>query len=1087
MKKTILCIFLEIILLFAIYGLSYADAPSLESINAEIEDEFGLKDYFIETMPGAGDFNHAILEEYRVPVYGTPHGGTKEVSGKLEPRFLGYNEFGESVPNPEYPFDSSTGKPFSKMNWYEKPWHETEVKALERFNNIEQTYFDDDAIRKEFKEHFLTTMQDRYGGTNRFDLNRDKDFPWEDYFHVVLPPTTNTRGVAILFHRDKQGVWYLEVPLAATSDITNFGQVMYDQLIIQHRTLEGAVIGQDEVRTIKNDLTLTAPLFKDAYYRGYGYSVGQPNPALSTADETLTIHYQLNGQPQRHYVTFYYEASPFEVDEDIEADIIISHPIFDVTRAIPTGEKVTIEATVSAPVLFDYRTALITGTETYTVEITQPYSYYWTGVAKTTYCHSPCTDSDGDGVLDTCPGHKGQPAEHTEEAESVTRYQVRRDYSYYRVDALYHYQLEHVAVSNKKLQPLDDVILTLDDSDFIAPILLFKQHDQHLLAPTVEGAIYDEASKTFKLTLPHETYHKSEIPSFDFSAKAEDVVSDIKVRSDYVQLGDQVLLDGNWVDRIARAPQTAPDFDDVTLKKEKFLLQHSLTNGKGETTGQLKYALVESLNLANSLATDPLEGNPVSIHTPVVNTSRLEERPDFDQRVDTAEKPQALPIDLVVPFHIGTAGQHISAPGYGKRDYRQYARFKRMAFAFDVYFTFDAATLNDASRNGWRYLPAGQWQVVPFEEDTVYVRVPHWVDSGIYTVYSQVVALNHQKPLSLEERANLSPENDTAVYRKKVEITERLFDFMITSINDRRWQPYFETYPDAFFTGGSNNKNGVPNLRSKDYGGQWPYQLPIVPGKQTLRGYQDAAIKLGYTFNFTVKTMGSAYQKDDFVRLDFDFYHIDEVGRRSPIDLYYLNDAGDYVQVGSRQDKKVYWAIAAEQPCYWRRAMTLTEIALQTLGDVWYGGESATYLSKVHSKRRIGKAYAVVLDEAFRVYTGKHKKLPAGVDVDRATAGTQMWYGSYTLPSSVIAIRRGENLAAAYREARDVIIKSGYIVVNAKIGRYSADIDPKKPIYSYVTDHSNQWQIEGLDSSYVAGDLAYFHIDQRATDDLRLK
>ncbi len=90
--------------------VSLADAPSLESINAEIEKKFGPANYFVETMPGVGDFNYTILEKYRVPVYGGPHGGEKEVdskTGRTEPRFLGYNEFGESVPNPEYPFDSS--------------------------------------------------------------------------------------------------------------------------------------------------------------------------------------------------------------------------------------------------------------------------------------------------------------------------------------------------------------------------------------------------------------------------------------------------------------------------------------------------------------------------------------------------------------------------------------------------------------------------------------------------------------------------------------------------------------------------------------------------------------------------------------------------------------------------------------------------------------------------------------------------------------------------------------------------------------------------------------------------------------------
>ncbi len=116
MKKTTLGVLLVIILLFALLGLSYADAPNLQTINEEIEKKYGVKNYFVKTMPDVGDFNDTILEKYRVPVYGGPHGGEKVVdskTGRTEPRFLGYNEFGESVPNPEYPFDSSSGKAFS--------------------------------------------------------------------------------------------------------------------------------------------------------------------------------------------------------------------------------------------------------------------------------------------------------------------------------------------------------------------------------------------------------------------------------------------------------------------------------------------------------------------------------------------------------------------------------------------------------------------------------------------------------------------------------------------------------------------------------------------------------------------------------------------------------------------------------------------------------------------------------------------------------------------------------------------------------------------------------------------------------------
>ncbi len=90
-----------------VHSESLADTSTLKSINAEIEEKFGYPNYFKPSISGIGDFNYDVLSHYRVPVYGEPHGGQKDVAGKMEPRFLGYNEFGESVPNPEYPFDSS--------------------------------------------------------------------------------------------------------------------------------------------------------------------------------------------------------------------------------------------------------------------------------------------------------------------------------------------------------------------------------------------------------------------------------------------------------------------------------------------------------------------------------------------------------------------------------------------------------------------------------------------------------------------------------------------------------------------------------------------------------------------------------------------------------------------------------------------------------------------------------------------------------------------------------------------------------------------------------------------------------------------
>ncbi len=1088
MKKTTLLILTSLFVLFIVYSLNYADAPSVQSINAEIEKKYGYPDYFRDAIPDVGDFNYAILEDYQVPVYGAPHGDTKDNKGKIEPRFLGYNRNGESVPNPHFPHDSITEKPFVEMNWFEKPWNKAEVKSLERFKHIKMTHFDKEKFRTAFKQDFLKSMQKRYGKTDKFNLQRDQDFPWENYYHIVLPPTTKTYGVAVLFHRDNVAVWYLEMPLLPTETEIEIGS----QLIIKHRLTDGTVIGEDQTENLKETLTLTAPEFADTTYRGYGYSKTSADPVLSSTQDSLSIVYQKE-QSEIHYVTFYYEKTAedtFEAIDNsvIDGDIVIDSPIFDVTRAIPTGETVDITATVSHPVLFDYQTTPVSGTETYTVEISQPYSYYWTTGGRVQHNYN-CTDVDGDGIKDACPGHSMPKKTHSKDDVSVTRYQISRSYRYFTVEKLYHYVLSQLKVYNKQLRVIDPVSLTLEDSEFTAPELSFQKYDVHLKAPTLAGGSYDQEAKTYHLSLAKQRYHKDSIPDFDFSELAEQALSDISVRSDKVILGESVLLDGEWQKKQAPLPKEAPSFSEIRLKKVDYLLSHSAKNGVGETKGKINYLLKASFNYSDTLEDKAITGNSVFIHTPVVNASKLEEKTAFDQRVDTKDKPQAVPIDVVVPLHFSTVGTHIDAPGYGKRDYQQYAKSKRIGFPFDVYYSFDEAVLNDYSKKGWRYIKANQWEEVPFDKETIYIRVPHWVKTGQYNIYSQVIALNHSTPLAKEVSANLLAEHDTAVYKKPIEVTERLFDFLITGVNDPRWQPFFqrESGEAVYFAGGSNNKNGLINVRSKNRGGKWPYQLPIVPGKQTLRGYQDAALKLGYQFNFLVKTMGSAYHKNDFIKIDFDFYHIDQNGNRSPVDLYYQAEGGEYIKIGSQADQKVHWAIAAEQPYYNRQAMMRTENALQTLGEDWYGGSIGEYYYLVHGKRKLATYYTCVLDEGFRVFRGSLKKLPEGVDVNQAAAGMQLWYGSYRLPSSTIAIKRGEDLAAAYQYGRDVTLKSGFIAVNAKIGRYNLAVSKEEPLYSYQTDHSNQWQVGGFDNHYVAGDIVYYHIDQRASDDLRLR
>ncbi|TEB04709.1 hypothetical protein Psch_03471 [Pelotomaculum schinkii] len=187
-------------------------------------------DFFIDTndkgdslrygdllLPHEGTVNYLAWGPWHSDPNWDGEGATKKDRNNIErARYIGYGYYGEQVSNVFFPPDRfGDWKPFNSNGIVEKPW-------------------DDSAVRQAFPQFF--------GPSHRFDGKTDPDLikamqigldycAWGNEFtppdpssdlyqnpqkfvHIFLPPSEQTFGMGVMFHRDTDGsLWYRSVPL----------------------------------------------------------------------------------------------------------------------------------------------------------------------------------------------------------------------------------------------------------------------------------------------------------------------------------------------------------------------------------------------------------------------------------------------------------------------------------------------------------------------------------------------------------------------------------------------------------------------------------------------------------------------------------------------------------------------------------------------------------------------------------------------------------------------------------------------------------------------------------------------------------
>jgi hypothetical protein len=446
---------------------------------------------------------------------------------------------------------------------------------------------------------------------------------------------------------------------------------------------------------------------------------------------------------------------------------------------------------------------------------------------------------------------------------------------------------------------------------------------------------------------------------------------------------------------------------------------------------------------------------------------------------------------------ISTAGPHLDIPGYGDREYAKYVRTKQVRFPFDVY-----------DKGKTHFYPRGTWIDIPVLQLNTDFYLPVWVDEGNYTDEFRTIAENEPDGFTEQRHANTDIAHHVANDVVNIEVIGRMYDFHITDIADYHWERVFRQRKGSPTHSGLSYWTGLGNIDGLPRGNQEPFTLPIRPGSHPHEGYANVSVKTGYHFKFDLKTKGNMFSAKDGIRITPSFYWVSKDGRqRGEVDLYTHSGNRKFIRLGSAEDREKRYVILNER----LRNVPMEEMqdtaAYQYKHELSEAQQSQSTLERyvslyahriARSKTWIGRYDWLVLPAAVRTLMGPKTDLPDGVNVDRANASIQRWYGEYSLPADVYAVTKGTDLREVSRrqelnEHTDIFKKTGFIVVRFNLESLRQG-DTEHPHLQYINGPLlNQWQLEGyrreIKDPYghtfhlQDGDVVFYHADQSSRDD----
>lgn len=761
---------------------------------------------------------------------------------------------------------------------------------------------------------------------------------------------------------------------------------------------------------------------------------------------------------------------------------------FNVLKGIPTSESLYTNA-FADNYLFKQAWAKMSGKVTYNCNVTISYEREWTVPGP--------EECDDDGCT------PGPPVPANDTVPKPYNFQITRDYSYWKINNLEVYKIAKATMSNYAL-PGETV--TMNPTGYTPPTLESKNDE------SVESHVRPGQTTSISYTPTKLTGGLNQPPSVPddtsrLKGMAESNTPQSKVNNDQVKFNNTTIMNDVEATKDGPTPSNIPNPTMIgrdVLYKPGNMISNSLLNKANTTSsGEIYYDLLPGNVNGGANKILPINGiNTVTVHTPVVNYAWVSDDQPHNQK--TVPDPTSAALILERPFivRIPTSGQHLDAasyPGYGNRDYAKYFRIKQVQFPFDVY---------NADRS--QFIPAKTWVDIPINQLDTTFYLPVWVDEGKYHIAFRNIAENAPANFTEQQDANTNLAYHVAADTVPVDVIGRLYDFHVTDISDYNWESVFRKRLGSPEPTGYSYWTGMNSIDGDPRGNLAPFVLPIRPGSHPVQGFANATVKTGYHFKFDLKTKGNMFGKQDGIRITPTFAFVSKDGSsRQEVDLYYHRGQERLIRIGSVQDLEKRFVVLNSR----LRNVPGTELGDTARYQYTYELSAeernqrtlAEYMVRLvdqisHQKTWVGRYDWMILSAPIRTLIGPKTDIPSGVNVDRANASIQRWYGEYSLPADVYAVPKGTDLEPLARqnqldEKSNVFLKNGYIVVNFSMESLRNG-NTEAPHLQYI--HApliNQWQMEGFNKKPTDsqgrtwplkdGDIVFYHADQSSRNDFQ--
>jgi hypothetical protein len=671
---------------------------------------------------------------------------------------------------------------------------------------------------------------------------------------------------------------------------------------------------------------------------------------------------------------------------------------------------------------------------------------------------------------------------------NITRnydYQIEREYSYWMIQSLGVYAIDKAIVNNEAF-PGGSVTLT--PSGYNSPSVSYSHSDQeedHLIEPI-------ERNQIFVISHSPIAVSGNTIPNNTFKDDAEAAVEQIKCKNDSLVFNGDTIMSPLVKEKKADSPKDIPsgllEVGENVLYRSNILIPGTMANGEYESTGTIYYRSVAEINA--SPVNEEMEINDINqiiVHTPTVCDAMIQNNYQDNQMLSPDVSRASLVIDRSFYVTLPTTGYHRNIIGYGYTDYGRYISSREVSFPFDVY---------KGSSTSGTFIPRNTWTSVA--ENTQFY-MPTWVTEGKYTIQYRSTAINaaaNNGYSKTEDMANTDLQNYVATDTTDVEVSGRIYGLNIYDVTDYPiWEKVFRLSNSLKMTGfkytvGTKDQNGNSN------GQDAKYTLTMVNGSHP--EYKNQGIlKTGYMTRFSLTTVGSMAEKDDYVRIRPKFYYVDKKGNnRQEVDIYYSETFGGkqnvMVKMGGNIDLENDKSIKTGDPY-----LGIPESELEK--TAFFEGVTLQKIKSQHKK--VYNFMNIMLPSSLRMYIGTITQIPSGVTAKQVATSVQKWYGEYYLPAEVHIAPKGfdvthyaiNNGGLNYKES--FWLKEGYIIVNFDITTVKGGVLN----LSYINEknstngYCNMWKKEGyqyqktsyggITFNFQDGDYIIYYVNKNVNGD----